>query len=196
MFTRKWLSAAVVLVVVVVFGQVTATPSQALDFVYISLDPLDPICAQASLTPGVRPAADPGRTPLIVEIEACAGTDPDRVGRARWTLVTYYAAKGIVPRSSTAKYGFETSGPRVLELHGYRDGGLVDPEPSHGLAHAACVVVFGKNPARLACLRLEQVGEAGTVVMTPVPVNDPLFAGKLYTYSPDRYTEPECGACV
>jgi hypothetical protein len=186
MVRRKLLAAATVPVVIMM----TAVAAHA-------ADPTDPppqtriawpggtICAHGTIGAGARTTTVPAWTRLLVTVEPCAGTDLATVQRARWGVATYDGGYGEVGTSGIYQFpGTEAWG---RQLPGFEDGALRGTQ-------AVCLVT---GPwGRLACVRVEAVGAAGTVTYTPLATDDPLVDTPLRVVGGDGNPNPECAACV
>ena len=180
----KWLSAVVLSLVAV-----TVAPSPAGAVEERVPWPGGSICAQGSLT-GQRTTTEPARTQLVWSIEPCPGTDPARVASARWGMASFFDA-GAVAYSAGART-FGTEGRRAGRTPGFRDGQL--SYGARGELRAVCLIT--QVTSRVACARVDAVGQAGTIVVEPVPVDDPLVSRAVEVIDVYGRPDPECAACV
>ncbi|MFG1608926.1 hypothetical protein [Actinoplanes sp. NPDC049265] len=183
MFRR--LSPALIVVPVAVLA--CAQPAAALP-----VPPGTNICATGTLEAGERPPADPGRTPLVVRIQPCAGTPAEDLAAGRWGLAEYDQRGGHI-RSSTLR-PFDGPGVTQYLAPGYRDGND-QADGSLGGVRAVCLVA-GLTYNRVACVRTE-LDPDHRVVITPLPADNPLVSLPVSPGHPGgNDPNPECGACV
>jgi hypothetical protein len=193
MSRRSWLSAAVLLASVLSLGTVGVATSHAGTGPPPPPPPRWPgptICAQGSLVGGTRMDV-PVHTPLVMDIEPCAGTEPAVVDAARWGVAKYFGSGGYV--SDGSAFRFSPSGRRSATLYGFRDGTLSDGD--RGEVRAACLIA-GRALTRVACVRVEAVGPDGTIAITPLPVDHPLVFRPVWVFDGPDTPDPECAACV
>jgi hypothetical protein len=133
----------------------------------------------------------PVHTPLVMDIEPCAGTEPAVVDAARWGVAKYFGSGGYV--SDGSAFRFSPSGRRSATLYGFRDGTLSDGD--RGEVRAACLIA-GRALTRVACVRVEAVGPDGTIAITPLPVDHPLVFRPVWVFDGPDTPDPECAACV
>jgi hypothetical protein len=191
MSRRKLLPVLVIPVVTVVLGALmpargNAEPAASAQW------PGVPICAEGTLTAGERPADLPDRTPLLVSIEPCAGTDPAVTARARWGVAEYRGELAYI--GELAGRPFAPDGPTTAELFGYRDSSVIGGTGLDNV-YAACLIT--DRYTRVACLRITEVGAAGIIRVTPLPIDDPLVSRTLTVLDfGGNEADPVCGACV
>ncbi|MEV7630064.1 hypothetical protein [Actinoplanes sp. NPDC089786] len=180
MSRRRWLPIIIVPVLAAAITLIGARPSLAGDAYW----PGGPICATGTLTAGPR-TGDPVETPLQVTITPCEGTTQAVADRGRWGLARFYDT-GAELGANGYRFGIAPTFNRGTTPYGIRDGVL--------RLRATCLVTNQFN--RLACLRIDAVGPAGTIVTQPLAVDDPLVAPTPRIVGSNNQPEPECGACV
>ncbi|MEV6632398.1 hypothetical protein AB0M54_16780 [Actinoplanes sp. NPDC051470] len=184
MLTRGWLAAAVVLTLAVAAAPTPAAAEPSLAW------PGRPICAEGSVGPGERTDTDPARTPITFSVQACAGEDAAAVAAGRWAIAVYSTHRSRVAGDGRARMRSHGD-PWVGQTFGWEDDGL---RLDSGVIQAACLITG--HTVRVACVRLDAIGDAGTIVMEPLAVTDPVVSRFAVIVPPSAYTKPECGACV
>jgi hypothetical protein len=147
------------------------------------------ICADGTMTAGERTATVPARTPLLLSIQPCAGTDPETVAAARWGAATYFDSHAHI--GTLGIFPFNAEGPTTMETMGFADGDLTIG--IWGRVRAVCLITGVDQ--RVACVRVNAVGAANTILIEPLAVDDPLVT-RTVTISVDPRPDPACGACV
>jgi hypothetical protein len=150
--------------------------------------PGGPVCAEGGLT-GRRTTTEPVRTELAAWIRPCAGTDPAVVAASRWGMATFTDTDAFIAPGSIQRF----AGGEATSLVSFR---FADGDPSvtgTGGIRAVCLVTA--LATRVTCARISASGEAGTIVVTPLPTGDPLV-GRGVRILPGEPTDPACATCV